>query len=224
MRRHDRRAPPGPERGLRGAELEGARRRRRAERPRLAPPVELVRPVRDQHGRGLDRGRRARRARRPRRGRGRARQRRGVRALRALPAGARPAPQHLHPPLGLHPARPPPERRATGTAPTWPARSPRRPTTASAPPGIAYSAKIMPLRVLDSRGEGDSAAIARAIRYAVRYHADVINLSLEFPAEVRSAEIPDVRQRAPLRAPARRGGRGRGRQPGRRRRWRIPRA
>jgi serine protease len=58
--------------------------------------------------------------------------------------------------------------------------------------GIAYNAKIMPLRVLDSRGEGDSAAIARAIRYAVRYHADVINLSLEFPAEVRSAEIPDV--------------------------------
>jgi serine protease len=58
--------------------------------------------------------------------------------------------------------------------------------------GIAYNAKIMPLRVLDSNGEGDSAAIARAIRYAARYHADVINLSLEFPAEVRSAEIPDV--------------------------------
>ena len=58
--------------------------------------------------------------------------------------------------------------------------------------GIAYNAKIMPLRVLDSNGEGDSAAIARAIRYAGRYRADVINLSLEFPAEVRSAEIPDV--------------------------------
>jgi serine protease len=58
--------------------------------------------------------------------------------------------------------------------------------------GIAYNAKIMPLRVLDSLGDGDSAAIARAIRYAVRHHADVINLSLEFPPEVRSAEIPDV--------------------------------
>ena len=58
--------------------------------------------------------------------------------------------------------------------------------------GIAYNAKIMPLRVLDSNGEGDSAAIARAIRYAARYRADVINLSLEFPAEVRAAEIPDV--------------------------------
>jgi serine protease len=58
--------------------------------------------------------------------------------------------------------------------------------------GIAYNAKIMPLRVLDSQGEGDSAEIARAIRYAVRHRADVINLSLEFPPEVRSAEIPDV--------------------------------
>jgi serine protease len=58
--------------------------------------------------------------------------------------------------------------------------------------GIAFNAKIMPLRVLDGRGEGDSAAIARAIRFAARHRADVINLSLEFPAEVRSAEIPDV--------------------------------
>jgi serine protease len=58
--------------------------------------------------------------------------------------------------------------------------------------GIAYNAKIMPLRVLDSHGYGDAAAITRAIRYAVRYHADVINLSLEFPPDVRAAEIPDV--------------------------------
>jgi serine protease len=58
--------------------------------------------------------------------------------------------------------------------------------------GIAYNAKIMPLRVLDAYGDGDSAAIARAIRYAVRKRADVINLSLEFPPEVRAAEIPDV--------------------------------
>ena len=50
----------------------------------------------------------------------------------------------------------------------------------------------MPLRVLDNQGAGDSVAIARAIRYASEYGADVINLSLEFPAEVRSFEIPDV--------------------------------
>ncbi len=58
--------------------------------------------------------------------------------------------------------------------------------------GIAYGAKLMPLRVLDSQGYGDSAAIARAIRYATRHHADVVNLSLEFDMDVRAAEIPDV--------------------------------
>jgi serine protease len=58
--------------------------------------------------------------------------------------------------------------------------------------GIAYGARVMPLRVLDSRGEGDSVAISRAIRYAARRGADVINLSLEFDPEVRSIDIPDV--------------------------------
>ena len=58
--------------------------------------------------------------------------------------------------------------------------------------GIAYNAKIMPLRVLDRSGLGDSATISRAIRYAVRQGADVINLSLEFVSQVRSADIPDV--------------------------------
>src|SRR5919108_858198 len=58
--------------------------------------------------------------------------------------------------------------------------------------GIAYGAKIMPLRVLHSLGQGDSAPLARAIRYAARAGADVINLSLEFPAYVRAAEIPEV--------------------------------
>jgi serine protease len=58
--------------------------------------------------------------------------------------------------------------------------------------GIAYGARIMPLRVLDWRGEGDSVAISRAIRYAARHRADVINLSLEFEPEVRSIDIPDV--------------------------------
>jgi serine protease len=58
--------------------------------------------------------------------------------------------------------------------------------------GIAYRARVMPLRVLDWKGSGDSVAISRAIRYAARRGADVINLSLEFPSEVRAAEIPDV--------------------------------
>jgi serine protease len=58
--------------------------------------------------------------------------------------------------------------------------------------GIAYGAKIMPLRVLDSRGEGDSFTIARAIRYAARKRVDVINLSLDFVPGVRAAQVPDV--------------------------------
>jgi serine protease len=58
--------------------------------------------------------------------------------------------------------------------------------------GIAYNAKIMPLRVLDRYGLGDSAAIARAIRYAVRHKADVINLSLEFDSAVVASEIPQI--------------------------------
>lgn len=45
--------------------------------------------------------------------------------------------------------------------------------------GVAYRARIMPIRVLDFEGRGYPGTIARAIRYAVRRGADVINLSLE---------------------------------------------
>src|SRR5436190_6654481 len=58
--------------------------------------------------------------------------------------------------------------------------------------GIAYRARIMPVRVLDAAGGGDTIAIARGIRWAVRHHAHVINLSLEFDASVRASEIPDI--------------------------------
>jgi serine protease len=58
--------------------------------------------------------------------------------------------------------------------------------------GAAYGVKIMPLRVLDDFGEGDSLAIAKAIRYASRKGADVINLSLEFDRRVVAAEIPEI--------------------------------
>ena len=58
--------------------------------------------------------------------------------------------------------------------------------------GIAYRARIMPVRTLDANGVGDAVTISRGIRYAVRHHADVINLSLEFGPEIRAAHVPGV--------------------------------
>jgi serine protease len=58
--------------------------------------------------------------------------------------------------------------------------------------GLAYGVKIMPLRVLDAWGNGDGADIARAIRYAVKHHARVINMSVEFDTSLRASDIPEV--------------------------------
>ena len=58
--------------------------------------------------------------------------------------------------------------------------------------GIAYNVKIMPVRVLDEEGEGFISDIARAIRYATRNRADVINMSFEFGSGIRASEIPDL--------------------------------
>jgi serine protease len=58
--------------------------------------------------------------------------------------------------------------------------------------GVAYGVKIMPLKVLNDFGEGDSLAIAKAIRYAAKHGAKVINLSLEFDRRVVASEIPEI--------------------------------
>jgi serine protease len=55
--------------------------------------------------------------------------------------------------------------------------------------GLAWGARIMPVRVLDRHGEGDARTIARGVRWAARHHAKVINLSLEFGIDVGARDI-----------------------------------
>jgi len=58
--------------------------------------------------------------------------------------------------------------------------------------GLAYGARIMPVRVLDSEGEGEASTIAEGVLFAVKHHARVINLSLEFSPGVTAADIPEL--------------------------------
>ena len=59
--------------------------------------------------------------------------------------------------------------------------------------GLAYGARVMPVRVLDSLGDGGAATIARGIYWAVRHHAQIINLSLEFTAgTIKASSIPEL--------------------------------
>jgi serine protease len=58
--------------------------------------------------------------------------------------------------------------------------------------GLAFGAKIMPVRVLNSQGDGDASAIAAGVRYAVNHRAQIINLSLEFTSDVTASSIPDL--------------------------------
>ena len=58
--------------------------------------------------------------------------------------------------------------------------------------GVAYGAHIMPVRVLDSQGEGEASTIAEGVLFAVKHHAQVINLSLEFSPGVTAADIPEL--------------------------------
>jgi serine protease len=46
--------------------------------------------------------------------------------------------------------------------------------------GLAYRAKLMPVRVLDRNGSGQADDIARGIHFAVVHGADVINMSFNF--------------------------------------------
>jgi serine protease len=48
------------------------------------------------------------------------------------------------------------------------------------------------VRVLDSQGEGEASTIAEGVLFAVKHHAQVINLSLEFSPGVTAADIPEL--------------------------------
>src|SRR5918995_2232247 len=54
--------------------------------------------------------------------------------------------------------------------------------------GLAYGARIMPVRVLDRNGEGDSVSIAKGIRYAARHGADIVQMT--FTRNVRTFGLP----------------------------------
>ncbi len=58
--------------------------------------------------------------------------------------------------------------------------------------GLAFAAQIMPVRVLNSAGEGDATTIAEGVRFAVNHGARVINLSLEFSSDVTASDIPQL--------------------------------
>ncbi len=58
--------------------------------------------------------------------------------------------------------------------------------------GLAYGVRIMPVRVLNSEGNGDATTIAKGVRFAVNHGARVINLSLEFPGGITASDIPEL--------------------------------
>ncbi|HEX5763110.1 MAG TPA: S8 family serine peptidase [Solirubrobacterales bacterium] len=62
--------------------------------------------------------------------------------------------------------------------------------------GLAYGAKLMPIRVLDKHGSGEAAEIARGIRFAVAHGADVINMSFNFGCGKRVPSIDEELRRA----------------------------
>jgi serine protease len=58
--------------------------------------------------------------------------------------------------------------------------------------GLAFGVHLMPVRVLDSQGEGEASTIARGVLFAVHHGAQVINLSLEFSPGVTASDIPEL--------------------------------
>ena len=79
--------------------------------------------------------------------------------------------------------------------------------------GLAYGATIIPVKVLNRRGDGDEDSIAKGIRYAAKQGAQIINLSFEFGSSISSAtQIPKIASAVKLRARQGRADRRRGGQ------------
>ncbi len=55
--------------------------------------------------------------------------------------------------------------------------------------GLAYRAKLMPVRVLDKHGRGQASDIAKGIRFAVAHRVQVINMSFNFGC---GKEVPEI--------------------------------
>ncbi|MGN6585996.1 MAG: S8 family serine peptidase [Solirubrobacterales bacterium] len=62
--------------------------------------------------------------------------------------------------------------------------------------GLAYRAKLMPVRVLDRNGRGSAATIAKGIRFAVAHGAKVINMSFNFACHKRVPMVNEALREA----------------------------
>jgi serine protease len=62
--------------------------------------------------------------------------------------------------------------------------------------GLAYRAKLMPVRVLDKHGRGQATDIAKGIRFAVAHHAQVINMSFNFGCDKKVPEVDEALREA----------------------------
>jgi len=62
--------------------------------------------------------------------------------------------------------------------------------------GLAYRAKLMPVRVLDGEGLGNAFNIAKGIRFAVAHHAQVINMSFNFDCGKRVPMVDEALREA----------------------------
>jgi serine protease len=62
--------------------------------------------------------------------------------------------------------------------------------------GLAYRAKLMPVRVLDKHGRGQASDIAKGIRFAVAHRAQVINMSFNFGCGKKVPEVDEALREA----------------------------